>query len=74
MDYFLKVLLASDLPFLILFVGLAYIFMRQSWAREQAQRKIIYEQLQTVNSDIHKLAEIWKIIIEGELERRRKNE
>jgi hypothetical protein len=72
MKEFLNLIIHSDLPFLILFVTLAYFFMKQSWSREKEQRKMIYEQLEKVNNDVEMLAEVWKTIIDGELERRRK--
>lgn len=64
--------LNSETPFLLLFVALFFYVIKSNKERESRLQKVIDEDLKTLSSDLHVLMGVWKILIEKEVEEKRR--
>ena len=58
----------TETPFAFLFMTLFFYFIKTSKDREQKHLEIIKEDLRQQNKDLKILIEVWKILLEKELE------
>jgi hypothetical protein len=68
---YLKNFLATDTPFMLLFVSLFFYFIKNARDREKEQNIIMEQRLVAIQSDIHILIKVWTILLEKELEERK---
>lgn len=68
---YLKNFLATETPFMLLFVTLFFYFIKNARDREKEQNKLMEKHLVAIQSDIHILIKVWKILLEKELEARK---
>lgn len=66
MEY-INTFLNSETPFLLLFVALFFYVIKSNKEREARLQRIIDEDLKTINSDLHVLMGVWKILLEKEV-------
>jgi hypothetical protein len=69
---YLKNFLATDTPFMLMFVTLFFYFIKTARDREKEKNNIMEKRLVAIQNDIHVLIKVWKILLEKELEARRK--
>lgn len=68
LGYFLK----TETPFMLMFVILFLFTVKTSRERERKLESIITNKLNKIESDIQVLAKVWQILLEKELEERKK--
>lgn len=68
---YLKNFLATETPFMLLFVTLFFYFIKTARDREKEQNKLMEKHLVKIQNDIQILIKVWKILLEKELEERR---
>ena len=62
----------SETPFMLLFVSLFFYNVKNNKERETHLNKIIEEKLNDVQGQMNVLIKVWKILLEKELEDRKK--
>mgnify|MGYP003580307848 CR=1 FL=1 len=67
---FLKLFLTTETPFALLFIALFFYVIKHSRSREQEYQNIINSNLKSIRDDLNILINVWKILLEKELERR----
>lgn len=67
---YLKNFLATETPFMLLFVTLFFYFIKTARDREKEQNKLMEKHLVKIQNDIQILINVWKILLEKELEER----
>jgi hypothetical protein len=65
---FLRFFVNTDTPFMLLFVSLFFYFVKANNDREARLNHIIEDELKKMNSEMQVLMQVWKILIEKELE------
>lgn len=68
---YLKNFLATETPFMLLFVTLFFYFIKTARDREKEQNKLMEKHLVKIQNDIQILIKVWKILLEKELEERK---
>lgn len=69
---FLRFFVTTDTPFMLLFVSLFFYTVKTNKQREEQQHKLMNEKLSTVEEELKVLIKVWQILLEKELEERKK--
>jgi hypothetical protein len=72
MNEFLAFFTSTETPFALLFIALFFYFIKTYKDREDKYQTIINENLKSIREDLNILINVWKILLEQELERRNK--
>lgn len=64
--------LKTETPFMLLFVSLFFYFIKTAKDRESENHKLVDERLNSIQQDMRVLIQVWKILLEKELEARQK--
>jgi hypothetical protein len=68
----LNLFLHTETPFMLLFVSLFFYMMKTNTDRENRLNHVIEDELKDVHEQISTLVEVWKILLEKELEAKKK--
>lgn len=71
MEY-LQPFLNTETPFTLLFVALFFYVIKANKDREISQQKLIDKEMKKITTDMSILIEVWKILLEKEMEARKK--
>jgi hypothetical protein len=69
---YIKNFLNTETPFMLLFVSLFFYVIKTNKDREAHMNHIIEDELRSVNEQITVLVKVWKILLEKELEEKKK--
>jgi hypothetical protein len=69
---YLNLFLHTDTPFMLLFVSLFFYNMKTNSDREKQMNNVIEEELKCVKEQMTILVKVWKILLEKELEEKKK--
>jgi hypothetical protein len=69
---YLKYFLNNETPFMLLFVSLFFYTVKNNKDREDKQHRLMTEKLSMVEEELKVLIKVWQILLEKELEARRK--
>lgn len=68
LSYFIK----TETPFMLLFSALFIYFIKTSKDREKRMHELIATKLDSINSEMQVLIRVWKVLLEKELEEKKK--
>jgi len=60
--------IGSETPFALLFVALFFYVIKTNKDREQRHHNLVQEELSALSEDLKVLINVWKILLEKELE------
>lgn len=68
---FMKLFLNSETPFMLLFVALFFYTVKNNKDRETRYHEITEAKLNKIDDELNVLIQVWKILLEKELEERK---
>jgi uncharacterized protein YoxC len=68
LSYFIK----TETPFMLLFSALFIYFIKTSKEREKRMHELVNTKLDAIQEEMHVLIRVWKILLEKELEEKKK--
>lgn len=68
LSYFMK----TETPFMLLFSALFIYFIKTSKDREKRMNELMNTKIDAIQEEMHVLIKVWKVLLEKELEDRKK--
>jgi hypothetical protein len=65
---YLQPFIGTETPFMLLFVALFFYVIRNNQKREERLNKRIDDDLSKLSEDLHVLMQVWKILLEKEVQ------